>query len=438
MNYERCPMSEYITFDGPVLFKNGKTWNSKNGSFKDSDFVVTDGKITDMGKIDKGGKFKETYDLTGCFVFPGFFDMHVHLRDPGYEDKETVESGAKAAAAGGFTGIACMPNTHPICDNQEIVKHIIAKNKFSPTRVYPIGAATQKSEGKDLAEIGDMVDAGIVAVSDDGRPVFDSAVTRKVLEYIKMFNIPLISHAEELSLAAGGCMNEGFVSTRVGLNGIPNIAEDIITMRDIMIAEYVHGRVHFAHVSTKGAVDLIRQAKDKGICVTAEVTPHHLTLTDEIIATYNPNYKMNPPLRTAEDVEALYKGLKDGTIDVIATDHAPHTIEDKEFEYDKAPFGVTGLETAFGVLHTEYVLKDKLNYKELVQKLVVNPRKVLNIPIPEVASGKEAEFTVVNPVKEWVVDKSKFYSQSINTCYPEKELTGDVWGVMNRGMLFVT
>ncbi|MFC1564267.1 dihydroorotase, partial [candidate division KSB1 bacterium] len=330
---------------GILVLKNGRVWNSAKEKLQNVDVVIKDGRIDKIGKITGGIGKGQVIDLKKKYVLPGLIDIHVHLREPGFEEKETIETGCAAAAAGGFTALCCMPNTNPVIDNQETVRFIKEKSEKFLVDVYPIGAVTKGLNGEELAEIGYMHEAGIVGISDDGIPVMSSRIMRLALDYCKMFGIPVISHAEDKELTAVGCMNEGFSSTKLGLKGMPSSAEDIMVARDIMLAEFTGGRLHIAHISTAQSVDLVRKAKAKGIKVTAEAAPHHFSLTDKACETYDSNFKMNPPLRIKKDVAAVIKGLKDGTIDSIATDHAPHHIDNKEGEFDKAAFGVTGLET---------------------------------------------------------------------------------------------
>jgi dihydroorotase len=327
------------------------------------DITITDGIIDSVGTV-KDTEGAKVIDLAGKIVCPGFFDMHVHLREPGREDKETVLTGCQAAAAGGFTGIACMPNTEPAIDSAEIVKFIKEKAADQLTDVYPIAAATLSRKGEVISPMAELTEAGARGFSDDGTAIKTAGILKRVLEYSVMYKLPIIEHCEDDSLA-GGAINEGLNSTMLGLPPIPSIAEDLIVMRDIITAEYTGGRLHLAHISTKKAVEMIREAKKKGINVTAEVTPHHFTLTDDALKTYDTNMKMNPPLRGKQDVEAILKGLKDGTIDCIASDHAPHSIEEKEVEFEYAPNGITGLETQVGLAFTELYHKKVLTLEQI-------------------------------------------------------------------------
>lgn len=372
-------------------------------------------------------KAAETIDASGLIVLPGLIDMHVHLREPGREDAETIETGTTAAAAGGFTAVACMPNTTPPIDNQEAVTFVRQRAEGCRARVYPIGAISKGREGNQLAEIGEMVRAGAVAVSDDGSPVKSALMMRRALEYAGMFGIPVISHSEDISLSGSGVMNEGWESTRLGMPGIPPFSEEVCIARDIILCRYIKTPVHIAHVSTKGSVELIRRAKVDGVNVTAEVTPHHLTLLDtEIGKGFNTNLKMNPPLRTQSDVDALLAGLKDGTIDVIASDHAPHTPEQKEVEFDQAPNGILGLETMLGIVITHLVRPGHLTWNDVARKLSANPARILRLDGGDLRPGAIADLTIVNPKSSWTVRVDKFYSKSRNSPYDGWKLYGKV------------
>jgi len=364
-------------------------------------------------------------DATGLIVCPGFIDMHVHLREPGYEYKETIKTGAMAAAAGGFTGVACMANTDPVNDNASVTKYILKKAKEEGiVNVYPVGAVSRELKGEALAEIGELKEAGCVAVSDDGRPVIKSGLMRLAMEYAKLFNMLVISHCEDTGLSAGGQMNEGIASTRLGLKGIPVASEDIMVARDIAIAELTGCRLHIAHISTGGAIELVRLAKNKGLKVTAEVTPHHFTLTDEAVIGYNTNAKMNPPLRSKKDLNAIIEGLADGTIDVIATDHAPQDITEKEVEFDKAANGIIGLETALP-LSLRLVSDNMLSMAELVKKLSANPARLLGLDCKGTLKvGADADISIVDLEKEWVVDARLLKSKSKNTPFDGWKMKG--------------
>lgn len=415
-----------------LIIAGGKVIDPGSGFEGVADIYIQAGKIVkiETKKLLTGKRlvssFGEIIDTRGKLVLPGLIDMHVHLREPGREDEETILSGSEAAVNGGFTSICCMPNTNPPLDSQEMIKFVLEKAKPAFCHIYPVGAITKRQEGKELAEIGDMVAAGGVAISDDGRPVADSEVMRRAMEYSLMFDIPVIDHCEDLSLSAEGVMNESFVSTSLGLPGIPPVSEELMVYRDIRLAEYTGARVHIAHVSTAGSVGLVREAKKKKIKVTCEVTPHHLTLTDECVKSFNANYKMKPPLRTAEDVEALKTGLQDGTIDCIVTDHAPHSAEEKETEFDQAPFGIVGLETALGLVVTELIEKGVLTWGQAIEKMTVNPAKILKLNAGRIKGGMPADLTVIDAQASWVVDVSKFKSKSRNSPFGGWKMKGKV------------
>ena len=416
-----------------VLFKNGSIVNFSTGAQEKADIVIVKGKIDQIGNIN-GADFKgEVFDVSENMIVPGLLDMHVHLREPGREDKETVKTGCLAAFAGGMTAVCPMPNTDPPADKREVIEHVIERAAKLPVDVYPIAAITKGRKGEEIAEMGDLVDAGAVAFSDDGDPVMNSAVLRRALEYTQMFNVPVIEHCQDNWLFKGGVMNEGFVSTNLGMEGIPPIAEDIMVARDILIAQFVKGHIHIAHISTAGAIELVRRAKNDGVHVTCEATPHHFTLTDEAVTSFDTNTKMNPPLRTAKDVEAVKAGLKDGTIDCIASDHAPHAIEEKDVEYAVAPFGIIGLETMVGLVFSELVDKNILTPIKALQKLSEAPRRILNIPVPEIKTGELANITIINPDAEWMVDKDIFKSKSRNTPFHGRKLKGKISAVCNKG-----
>jgi dihydroorotase len=408
-----------------IIIKNGHVIDPANKVDDKLDILISDGKISKLGKTGSvSSPDAQVVDAAGKLVVPGLIDMHVHLREPGFEYKETIATGTAAAKAGGFTSVCCMPNTNPVNDNRSVTEFILSQAaKDASARVFPIGAITKGSKGEELSEMGELRAAGCVAVSDDGRPVMNAAIMRRAMEYARVFDLLVISHCEDSSLSAKGVMHEGFVSTELGLRGIPRSAEDVMTARDISLAELTGARVHIAHVSTAGSVDLLRAAKARGVKVTAETCPHYFSLTDEAVRGYNTMAKMNPPLRTAEDVAAIKAGLKDGTIDVIATDHAPHGTDEKSGEFDYAPFGIVGLETALG-LSFQLVKEKVLTLQELISKLSLNPASVLKIEKGTLQPGADADITVIDPDIEWTVEASLFKSRSKNTPFNGSRLKG--------------
>ncbi len=413
-----------------ILLNPDQKLNQKN------DLLIEDGVIKKIGGLkEEDFKSSKVFEFDNKYCTPGFFDMHVHLREPGREDEETVETGCNAAAAGGFTGVACMPNTNPDIDSAEVVRFIKEKAKNHLVDVYPVAAATLARKGEALSPMYELFEAGAVAFSDDGVAIKNAGVLRNALEYSKNFGTPIIEHCEDETLA-DGAMNEGLISTTLGLQGIPNVAEDLIVARDIMLAEFIDGKVHIAHISSKNSVELVRQAKKRGIKITAEVAPHHFTLTDDSLKSYDTNYKMNPPLRTRADVEALLEGLKDGTIDCIASDHAPHAIEEKEMEFIYAPNGIVGLETEVGLVLSELVHKKHLTISLAVEKLALNPRKILNLPVPQIKEGEIANLTIFDPDLIWTVDISNFKSKSKNSPFDKRLMTGKSIAVINNKKMF--
>lgn len=420
-----------------ILLKDVAVNNPAQNLKEDNiDILIENGLIIEIGKLnEKDFEEVKKFDLAGKLVVPGLFDMHVHLREPGREDKETVISGCNCAANGGFTGLACMPNTEPAIDSAEVVSFIKKQASNHLVEVYPVAAATLGRKGEVLSPMAELFEAGAVGFSDDGTAIKTASILKRAMEYSKMYDLPIIEHCEDDSLA-GGAMNESINSTILGLPPIPSLAEDLIVMRDILVAEYTGAKIHIAHISTKKSVEMVREAKVKGIRVTAEVTPHHFTLTDDAVKTYDTNVKMNPPLRTKEDVDAIIEGLKDGTLDCIASDHAPHTIEEKEVEFEYAPNGIIGLETQIGLALTELYHKKILTIEQIIEKLSVNPRQILNIPVPQIKKGEPANLTILDLNIVWTVNKFKSFSKSINTPFDKKLLTGKSVGVINKQQMF--
>lgn len=420
-----------------LLLKNGIVVNPASKLIDERDILIENGKIREIGKNINAGTNCEKIDLHGQHVFPGLIDMHVHLRDPGRPDKETIESGTRAAAIGGFTSVACMANTDPVADNDSVIEYIISKaNKEGIVNVFPIGAITKELKGQELAEIGKMYLAGAVGFSDDGRCVMNSLIMRYALEYARQFGCPIISHCEDHNLSDGGLMNESYLSTILGLKGIPALAEEIIVQRDIMLAESF-GHVHIAHVSTAKSVELIRQAKARGIKVTCETAPHYFTLTEAEVEGYNTFAKVNPPLRSEIDVRAIIDGLKDGTIDAIASDHAPHTFEEKNVEFELALSGISGLETTLGLVISELVETKELSLIEAISKMTINPAMILGLNKGQIKQGADADLTIVDLNKEWVVDSKKFVSKGKNTPFNGWRLKGKVIHTIVGGKLVV-
>jgi dihydroorotase len=407
-----------------ILIKNGHIIDPANAVDEKLDVLVSDGRIAKLGKpgsLSPDGA--QVIEAAGKLVVPGLIDMHVHLREPGFEYKETIASGTAAAQAGGFTSVCCMPNTNPVNDNQAVTRFILTQAGDAPARVFPIGAITKGSKGEELTEMAELHAAGCPALSDDGRPVMNAAVMRRAMEYSKIFDLLIISHCEDSALSDKGVMNEGFVSMELGLRGIPRAAEEVMVGRDITLAELTGCRLHLAHVSSAGSVRMVRDAKARGVKVTAETCPHYFTLTEESVRGYNTLAKMNPPLRSVDDLAAIKQGLKDGTLDVIATDHAPHGMDEKSGEFDYAPFGIVGLETALG-LSLKLVEEGVLSMTELVRKLSLNPAQVLKLNKGTLSVGADADVTIIDPAQEWAVDSSRFQSKSRNTPFNGWKLTG--------------
>lgn len=402
------------------IIKGGYVIDPKNNIYGVFDIFIQDGKIREIApEIKKDGV--EEIDASGKYVCPGFIDMHVHLREPGREDEETIESGTRSASHGGFTSILCMPNTQPPIDNEGLVEFVYKQAKEKGVvNVYCAGCITKGREGKELTEMAFLKKAGAIAVTDDGNPVSDSHLMRRALEYSYMCGLRVVSHSEDLTLSSGGQMNEGYMSTVLGLKGIPREAEEIMVYRDIALSRLTGVPIHITHISTKGSVELIRKAKTEGIHVTCDTAPHYFTLTDESLMGYDTNFKVNPPLRTKEDVDAIIEGIRDGTIDAIATDHAPHTDYEKEMEFNDAPSGMIGLETAIGLSLKVF------DIKTVVTKFTIGPSNILGIPKGTLSIGADADITILDIDKEWVVDKDRFFSKSRNTPFNGWRLKGSV------------
>jgi len=410
-------LSDFIISGGTIV-------DPTDGYFGPGEIIVKRGKIAEV--IKKKTSTKGDIDATGLLVCPGLVDIHVHFREPGYEYKETIESGAQAAAAGGFTSVACMPNTNPPLDNQESIKFIMEKAERAVVNVYPIGTLTKGQKGEELAEMGDMQQAGAVAFTDDGHGVQNGLIMRRAMEYCQMLGVMPISHCEFDDLADEGVANEGYVASNLGLRGVSRIAEELMIAREIMLAEYTGAPIHIAHVSTAGGAELIKAAKKKKLPVTAETCPHYFTLDDEMLAEYDTNLKVNPPLRTKKDVAAIKKALAAGVFDTIVTDHAPHAYDEKQLEFDYAPSGMIGLETSVGLVSTELVKKNVLSWLDAIKLMTVNPAKILNLPAGTLEIGSAADITLINPDLEWTVSKDDFKSLSKNSPYIGMTLTGRV------------
>ena len=425
-----------------VLIKNGIVIDPANNINIANDILIIKGIIKSIeppGKLNTNNLDNPLIiDAKGCIVCPGLIDMHVHFREPGFEYKETIESGCQSAVAGGFTSVAVMPNTNPVNDNRSVTELILslAKSKGG-IKVHPIGAITEGLSGKRLSEMADLRAAGAIAFSDDGCPVMNNELMRRAFEYSKMFNLPLIQHSEMLDLTEGGCMNEGLVSTELGLKGMPTEAEDIMVYRDIALLEKTGGRLHVAHISSGNSVDLVRHAKAKGLPVTCEVAPHHFTLTDEAVRGYDTNTKMSPPLRSTKDIEKIKEGLKDGTIDIIATDHAPHDIIDKQVEYQNACFGIVGLETALP-LTLKLVDEKILSMSDAIRKLTATPAQIFNLDSGNLSIGSEADVLIFNPDIKYSIDVSKFHSKSKNSPFDGWKVKGKVLHTLARGKVVYT
>ena len=419
---------------GSMLIRGGRVIDPKNGVDMVADVLVENGKIA---KIEENisAEGMQVIEAAGRVVAPGFIDMHCHLRDPGQEYKEDLISGTKAAARGGFTGVCCMPNTHPVNDNAAVTRYILEKAQWqgSGVHVYPVGAISKGLEGKEMAEIGRMKQAGIIAISDDGRPVANSNLLRLAMQYADYFNVFVMSHSEDKNLVGDGVMNEGFISTKLGLPGITRAAEEVMIARDILVAEAEGKRIHLCHVSTKGGVQLVREAKKRGVRVTAETTPHYIGATDEWVIGYDSNCRVNPPLREESDRQACIAGLVDGTLDCIATDHAPHHQDEKKVEFHIAASGISGFETAFCVSYTELVRAGHMTLPQLIEKMSTKPAQLLGVPGGELTVGAAADIVILDPEKEITVDAEKFVSRGHNTPFHGRTYYGAVLATIVGG-----
>ena len=416
-----------------LLIKNGRVIDPSQKLDKVADILIEDGKVSQIASQLKS-RSGRVLEAKGLIVTPGLIDIHVHLREPGREDEETIRSGSEAAAAGGFTAICCMPNTYPVNDNPAVTSFILTEaERRAIIHVFPIGAITVGSLGKRLAEIGEMVHAGVVGISDDGKGVMNGQLMRRAMEYSLPFKIPLIEHCEDLSLAALGVMNEGYHSTLLGLKGMSRSAEDVMVARNIMLAELTGAHIHIAHLSTRGAMELIKNAKEKGIHATCEVCPHHFALSDEACTDYDTNTKMSPPLRTDDDIKALLEGITDGTVDCLVTDHAPHNPNEKMLEFDQAPFGIIGLETAVGLALTHLYHPGLVSLNRLVEMMSTNPARLINQPIGTLKVHSAADVTIIDTETEWVYDLATTKSKSRNSPFDGTKLKGRVAGTIVGG-----
>lgn len=407
-----------------LLIRGGRIIDPASGVDQVGDLLIADGKVQQIGsRLSADGA--QVIDAAGLIVSPGLLDIHVHLREPGDEEEETIATGSAAAVAGGFTGIACMPNTRPALDGEAAIEFVYRQaSRANLCNVYPVGAATKGREGVELAEMGQMVRAGAVAFSDDGVGIASTGVMFRALQYVRMFDKPILQHCEDHDMAAGGVMNGGETSTRLGLPGINPIAEELMIQRDLALLKQTGSRYHVCHISTAGSVDLVRRAKAAGLNVTAEVCPHHLLLNEEACATYDTNYKMNPPLRTQQDVDACLQGVVDGTIDCLITDHAPHGIQEKEREFLYAPFGIIGLETALPLFIKALIAPGLLSWPEMIRRMTINPARVLSLDKGTLAVGADADVTLIHPDTEWTIDVRQFKSKSRNCPFDGQDVAG--------------
>ncbi|MFW5632001.1 MAG: dihydroorotase, partial [Acetivibrio ethanolgignens] len=417
-----------------VLIKNGRLIDSSTGRNANMDLLIEDGKVNKVAPMIEGIEADTVINASGKFVMPGFIDMHVHLREPGFEHKETIKTGARAAARGGFTTICAMPNTKPVIDCQEMAELAIEKaKKEAIINVIQVGAITKGQEGKELADIDGMKRAGVIALSEDGKSVMDAALYQEALKKAKKHNMTVLAHCEDKNLVGNGVLNAGKKAEELGMPGITNAVEDVIVARDILLAKETGARLHLCHCSTKDSVDLVSWGKEQGLSLTAEVCPHHFTLTEDDILGDDANYKMNPPLRSRADVEALRKAMSDGVMDVIATDHAPHSAEEKACSIKDAPFGIVGLETAYSLAVTELVDNGWISHYQLCEKLTKNPARILGIERGSLAVGSVADIVITDPTAEYVIDSSKFVSMGHNTPFDGKKVRGKIWMTLVAG-----
>ena len=420
-----------------VLLSGGTVLDARTGASRRADVLILDGRIAQLAEAVDAPDGVRVVDATGRTISQGWMDMHVHFREPGQEHKETIETGARAAAWGGFTAVACMPNTEPPIATRDVVEFVKKRAEGLAVDVYPIGTVSKRREGQELAEMADMAEGGAVAFSDDGSPVQHGGLMRLALEYARTLGTPILGHMEDLTLNPHGHMNEGAVATRLGLPGIPGLAEEAMVARDALLAEFTGGAVHVCHISTARAVDIVRQAKARGVPITAEACPHHWALTDAAVeaSEYDTHTKMHPPLRTAADVQAIKDGLADGTIDAIATDHAPHAGYEKEVEFTEAPFGILGLETCWGLTVRDLVRPGVLTLAQAVHKLAVAPREILGLEVPALEEGAEANLTVFDDSTGWTFGREHVHSKSHNTPFVGAPMVGRAWAIVNKGQL---
>ena len=418
-----------------LLLHGGTLLDPETGATRQADLLIRDGRIAEIGTALKVNDDVPRYDASGKTISPGWMDMHVHFREPGQEHKETIDTGCRAAAAGGFAAVACMPNTDPPLHTRDVVEFVIERAERVAVDVYPIACVSKHRAGEALAEMADLEEGGAVAFSDDGAPVQHAGLMRRALEYSAMLGRPIINHMEELTLSEDGHMHEGAVATRLGVPGSPALAEEVMIARDALLAEFTGGHVHVAHISTAGAVEIVRRAKARGVRVTAEVCTHHLALTDRAVedTSFDTHTKMHPPLRTAAHVAALKEGLADGTIDALCTDHAPHASFEKEVEFIAAPFGIIGLETAWGLIGRELISPGVLTVAEAVEKLTLAPRRILRLPAPQIEQGAPACLTIFDAETRWTFSEADIRSKSQNTPFVGAELVGRAWAIYNRG-----